>query len=185
MTLHSRNLAALIVSLLLYYQPTSQAESASSPEVFLKSVQEYDFKKDPEGFKGYLSIEEPRQPEQPSKWVLPKKITESTILWQSADRALLAIKARPETDGNPSETALLIALQRFDRAGWIISDKRPFKATGKYAGIQLEITSQSQAPYPDQGPVTTITVREGGRGASRAISASYELLNGRLILTPL
>ena len=174
-----------MMALLLCWQAESRAESPSSPEAFQKNLLGYDFAKDREGFGVQLSIEEPRQPEMPAKRIAPERTTESTILWQSPERAVLVIKARPATQSTPSETALLIALER-SSGGWIISDKRPFKATGKDAGIRFEITSHSQTPYPDaQGPVVTITASEGGRGASSRVSASYTLVAGKLILKTL
>jgi len=100
--------------------------------------------------------------------VTAPKIQSSTALWSNDTQALVFVTAAPPTDATHSSIGALFRLAR-EHGSWRLADILRFSATGKYAGVSAELTSDGRPP------VITIKESHGGRGSSYRSSASYTL----------
>ena len=116
-------------------------------------------------------LEDPRT----GKPISAKVIDSCDILWSDDSFALVCAKASPPTESTHSVVCVIFLLKH-ERETWQIADLLRFTAYGKYSGIEAKLTARGYKGN-DEPDVITVTEFQGGRGASRELSASYSCKN--------
>jgi hypothetical protein len=122
----------------------------------------------------YLGIRFAEYGGGPQQFYSASKFSEIQRLFESDSLKIIWTVAEPPTTATPTVVGGLFVLVP-SKNGWIISDARRFESSGKYSGAAAVLTS-----FGSVDPHVTITLHQGGRGASWEEAASYVIEAGKI-----
>ncbi len=152
----------------------------TSIDEFVQSLQALNPSKTKNGIADLFSAIQVGQPElkDTGTRIYPDMIQTVKVLFHSDEIAVVFAEARPKTEATPSCVGVLFSLSaKNGLKKWRILDTKRFSTYGKYAGISAEMTSEVGVGYnqPLRGLVISVTINEGGRGASSVTSGSFQV----------
>jgi hypothetical protein len=114
----------------------------------------------------------------PVREYVASKFETSEVLYEDADQKLIVTTATPPSTATRTWVAGLFLLKKTG-GKWVLADARRFEAIGKEAGARAEATQSERAE-----PHISVTLFQGGRGASYSQCVSYVVKDGSLVIDP-